>query len=162
MRWWMNVNQVKNVIKKTECAEHVYSGLFCSEPIMSKDETGEIIDNYLVFSRSDDCSQISPPLCVFGIDTQKEKTKYINDSIPDGFQETLYTEEFVDEEMMKKARAIYLELFPVVRNMYQFNKGIDSSVVQEYVGSLKQISGNTLFGFYEKLFPSFFEWINTL
>ena len=158
----MNVNQVKNVIKKTECADHVYSGLFCSEPIMSKDENGEIIDNYIVFSRSDDCSQISPPLCVFGINTQKEKTKYISNSIPDGFQETLYTEEFVDEEMMKKARAIYLELFPVVRDMYQFDKSIDSGVVQAYVDSLKQISGNTLFGFYERLFPSFFEWINTL
>ena len=37
----MNVFQVKNAITKAKCADYVYSGLFCSEPIMSKDVKGK-------------------------------------------------------------------------------------------------------------------------
>lgn len=158
----MNVNQVKNVIKKTRCADHVFSGLFCSEPIMSKDEKGQIIDNYLVYSRSEDCSQISFPQCVFGINSEKEKVAYINESIASEFKEEQYVEEFADEDVMRKARIVYLDLFPTVRDMYQFEKNIDSCIVRQYIEALNQISGNTLFSFYKKFFPAFFEWANII
>lgn len=162
MRWQMNVNQVKNVIKKTECADYVFSGLFCSEPIMSKDESGQMVDNYMIFSRTDDGAQISPPQCIFGIYTEKEKTAYIKDSIPSIYKESLYPEQFVDEELMKEARRIYIELFPIVRDMYQCSQDVDSSIVHQYVDALKKMSGNTLFGFYEELFPKFFNWADKL
>lgn len=158
----MNVNQVKNVIKKTSCADHVFSGLFCSEPIMSKDEEGQMVDNYLVYSRSDDCSQISSPQCIFGIISEKEETAYINASIANEFKKTQYAEEFDDEDEMRKARMVYLDLFPTVRDMYQFENNIDSCIVQQYIDALKKISGNTLFRFYKKLFPAFFDWTSTL
>ena len=63
----MNVNQVKDVIKKTKCADFICSAEYCSEPIMSKDSNGNIIDNYILFSRTEDCLLISQPHIVFGI-----------------------------------------------------------------------------------------------
>ena len=93
----MNVFQVKNAIIKTECADYVYSGLFCSEPIMSKDVKGKIVDNYIVFSRSGDCKFISAPECVFGIYTVVEESAYVNDSISKEFSEHIYEEKFADE-----------------------------------------------------------------
>ena len=154
----MNVFQVKNVISKTDCVDYVYSGLFCSEPIMSKDSKGEIIDNYVVFSRTDDGSLISAPQCVFGIYTELEKSAYINDLVSKEFQEHTYQEKFADDDTMQKARELYLELFPKVRDMYRMKKNVDMQTVLSYIESLKIISGDTLFGFYEKLFPSFFDW----
>lgn len=158
----MNVNQVKNVIRKTNCSDYVFSGLFCSEPIMSKDDNGQMIDNYIVYSRSEDCSQIYPPQCAFGINSEKEETVYINKSIASEFENQQYSEIFEDEDVMRKARAVYLELYPLVRDMYQYENNIDSGVIQNYLKALKQISGNTLFEFYKKLFPAFFEWTYTL
>lgn len=157
----MNVFQVKNVIMKTECADYVYSGLFCSEPIMSKDINGKIVDNYIVFSRSDDCKFICPPECIFGIYTDIEKSAYINDAIPKDFSEHIYEEVFADDESMRQARERYLEVFPEVRDMYQQGKELDTSFIVEYVESLRILSGDTLFSFYKKLFPSFFEWAKT-
>lgn len=158
----MNVNQVKNVIKKTSCADFVFSGLFCSEPIMSKDDTGQIIDNYIVYSRSEDCSQISPPQCVFGINSEKEEPVYINQSIASELKGQQYAEAFEDEDVMRNAHTMYLALFPIVREMYRLEKDVDPCVVQQYLEALKQISGDMLFEFYKKLFPAFFEWANAL
>lgn len=157
----MNVFQVKNAIIKTECAGYVYSGLFCSEPIMSKDATGEIVDNYIVFSRSDDCKFISAPECIFGIYTNIEETAYVNDSVSKDFSEHIYEEIFADDESIRQARERYFGVFPEVRDMYQQGKGLDASIIVEYIESLRIFSGDTLFSFYKKLFPSFFDWIKT-
>ena len=158
----MNVYQVKKVINRTDCVDHIFSGFYCSEPIMSRDESGLIIDNYIIYTRTDDCSQISSPKCIFGINSEKEESVYINDSISDEFKERFYPEEFENEEIMKDAMKLYLELFPVVRNMYKLNHNIDLQIVRKYVEALKRISGNTLFDFYKQLFPEFFEWAKVL
>ena len=157
----MNVFQVKNAIIKTECADYVYSGLFCSEPIMSKDVKGKIVDNYIVFSRSGDCKFISAPECVFGIYTVVEESAYVNDSISKEFSEHIYEEKFADDESMRQARERYLEVFPKVRDMYQQEKEVDASILVEYVESLRILSGDILFSFYKKLFPFFFDWTKT-
>lgn len=157
----MNVFQVKNAITKAKCADYVYSGLFCSEPIMSKDVKGKIVDNFIVFSRSDDCKFISAPECVFGIYTDVEESAYVNDSISEYFSEHIYEEMFADEESMRQARERYLEVFPKVRDMYQQEKEVDASILVEYVESLRILSGDILFSFYKKLFPSFFDWAKT-
>lgn len=157
----MNVFQVKNAIIKTECAEYVYSGLFCSEPIMSKDAKGKTVDNYIVYSRSDDCKLISAPECIFGIYTDMGKTAYVNDSISKDFSEHEYVEIFADDECMRQARKCYLSVFPKVRDMYQQEEEADAGIIVEYVESLKTLSGDTLFSFYKKLFPSFFDWTKT-
>lgn len=158
----MNVMQVKNVIGRTDCADYVYSGLFCSEPIMSKDDHGNMIDNYIIFSRSEDNLQISAPQCVFGIYTDKEKTAYINDVISDDFKDHLYSEKLESDDVIRSSHDLYMELFPMVRDMYQLNDNIDSSLVIKYVDALRNISGDTLFDFYNKLFPSFFNWAKSL
>jgi len=158
----MNINQVKNVIAKTNCVDYIFSASYCSEPIMSKDSNGILIDNYVVFSRNEDYTQISSPQCIFGIYSEKEKVAYIDDTISKKYSEQLYQENFCDEKLMVDARKQYIDLFPIVRRMYQFNSDIDISEVSKYVESLKCISGDTLFAFYNQLFPSFFEWIKEL
>ena len=158
----MNINQVKNVIAKTNCVDYIFSASYCSEPIMSKDSTGDLIDNFVVFSRNEDCTQISSPQCIFGIYSEKEEVAYIDDTISQKYTEQLYQEKFCDEKQMVDARKQYMDLFPIVRCMYQFNCGTDFNVVSKYVKSLKCISGDMLFAFYNQLFPSFFEWIKEL
>ena len=158
----MNVYQVKNVISKTNCADYIFSGLYCSEPIMSKDTHGNLIDNYAIYSRSDEGLLIGAPICIFGIYSEKEKTAYINDKISERFQKHLYPEKFENEELIRKARILYMDLFPEVRDMYQLEKNVDAQVVQNYLETLRVISGNMLFNFYKQLFPSFFEWAKTL
>lgn len=158
----MNVMQVKNVIGRTDCADYVYSGLFCSEPIMSKDDQENIVDNYIIFSRSEDNLLISAPQCAFGIYTDKEQTAYINDAISENFEEHLYPEKFESDDVMREARDLYMELFSTVRDMYQLKDNIDSQLVIKYVDALRIISGDALFNFYNKLFPSFFCWAKSL
>lgn len=158
----MNVMQVKNVIGRTDCVDYVYSGLFCSEPIMSKDDQGNMIDNYIIFSRSEDNSLISAPQCAFGIYTDKEQTAYINDAISEDFENHLYSEKFESDDAMRESRDLYMELFPTIRDMYQLNDNIDSRLIIKYVDTLRIVSGDTLFDFYNKLFPSFFNWAKSL
>ena len=158
----MNINQVKSVIAKTNCVDYIFSASYCSEPIMSKDSNGRLIDNYVVFSRNEDCTQISSPQCIFGIYSEKEEVVYIDDTISKKYSEQLYQEKFCEEKLMVEARKQYIALFPIVRRMYQFNGDIDFNIVSKYVESLKCISGDTLFTFYNQLFPSFFEWIKAL
>lgn len=154
----MNVYQVKDVIKKTECAALICSSEYCSEPIMSKDNKGELIDNYILFSRNDDCSLISSPQTVFGIYTNKEKMAYIENVASEKFHKQMYEEYFNDETFMREARQKYLDLFPEIRAMYQSGCDINNEKISNYVKALRTISGNTLFSFYKQLFPDFFEW----
>ena len=158
----MNVYQVKEAIKKTDCAAYTFSGLYCSEPIMSKNDEGELIDNYVIFSRNADCSMISAPYYIFGIYSEKGWSAYIDDTISDKFFKDLYSEKFEKEELMREAYTVYLELFPMVREMYQLECKVDAQVVLNYVEALRRISGNTLFDFCKQLFPLFFEWAETL
>lgn len=154
----MNVYQVKNVINNTECADFIYSSGYCSEPIMSKDDNGELIDNYLTYSRNNDCTMISAPSSTFGIYTDKEQVAYMDTAVSDKFQEPLYEEYFEDDEMMREKRQVYLELYPHIRDMYQTESNINAEKIADYIEALRIISGNTLFSYYKKLFPDFFEW----
>lgn len=158
----MNVSQVKDVIKKTEFIEIMYSSEYCSEPIMSKDDKGSLIDNYLLFSRNEDCSLISSPQIIFGIYTDKGEAAYMDRAISEKFHKHMYEEYFEDAESMCEARRIYLELFPEIRVMFQTECDIDIKKIFNYVESLRIISGNTLFSFYKELFPDFFEWIDKI
>lgn len=158
----MNVNQVKDVIKKTECVEIMHSSEYCSEPIMSKDDKGSLIDNYLLFSRNEDGSLISSPQSTFGIYTDKGKVAYMDRTISEKFYKDMYEEYFEDEKSMREARRIYLELFHEIRVMFQTECDIDIKKIFDYVESLRIISGNTLFSFYKELFPDFFEWTDKI
>lgn len=158
----MNVYQVKNVIQKTECKDYIFSGLYCSEPIMSKDATGNLIDNYIVYARNEDCSLISSPQCIFGIYSDKQQTAYINATVCDVSSEHLHPESFMHDELMREAYRVYVELFPLVREMYQSKKDVKFQEIQNYMEALKNISGNTLFTMFEESFPLFFNWAKTL
>ena len=154
----MNVNQVKDVIKKTECVEIICSSEYCSEPIMSRDDDGSLIDNYILFSRNEDCSLISSPQSIFGIYTERGQVAYIDNTISEKFHQHMYEEYFEDEKSMCEARQIYFELFPEIRVMFQIGCNINTEKIFNYIENLRIISGNTLFSFYKQLFPDFFEW----
>lgn len=156
----MNIRAVKSIINKTECKEFVYSGGYCSEPIMTKDQKGRIIDNYFIFSRSEDFSTIETPDVGFGIYTDNNEVAYINKEISQEFECSSYPETFDDINLMRNASKVYEELYEQIRDMFSLEKSRDDSIINMFIENLRILSGHGLFEFYKKLYPSFFSWVN--
>ena len=154
----MNIRTVKSIINLTACKELVYSGGYCSEPIMTKDQDGRIIDNYFIFSRSDDFAFVEVPDVGFGIYSDEHAVAYINKDISKEFEYPSYQEAFDNMDSMRKASSIYEDIYEKVRDMFLANINRDESIINTYLEALKTISGNGLFGFYKRLYPSFFDW----
>lgn len=154
----MTLLEVKNVLEISECKQYLYSAMYCSEPIMTKDNIGKTIDNYFVFVRSKDFSQITVPSVSFGIYSAEKKVAYIDEKVERKFEKNSYEELFANLEDMKKAKHIYIDLYPVIREMFEGTIPRDEGKISDYIKNLEIISGKALFGFYQKLFPSFFEW----
>lgn len=154
----MNVKSVKAAIAKTECSKYVCAGLYCSEPIMSKDKNGKIIDNYFVYSRNIEKSEVYSPSVMFGIYTETGETAYIDEDTMNKFDADSFDEHFDDVEVLRDAMKKYIEVYPKIREMFMMNKKIDKNEISMYLECLSIISGKTVFGFYEKLFSTFFDW----
>lgn len=154
----MSIKKLKAIINQTECKDFLYSGFFCSEPIMTKDEKGEIIDNYFIYTRSDDLLITERPEICFGIYSEKAKVAYIDKEISSKFEKKEYEENYESIESMKASMSIYTTIFPNIREMYEGKCRKDIEVIAQYIESLRTISGKALFNFYLILFPSFFGW----
>lgn len=154
----MNVKSVKAAIAKTECSKYVCAGLYCSEPMMSKDKNGNVIDNYFVYSRNIEKSEVYSPTVMFGIYTDRGETAYVDEEAMNKFDADSYSEHFDDIEVLQGAMKKYIEVYPKVREMFMLNNKNDKNEISIYLECLSIISGKTVFSFYEKLFPSFFDW----
>lgn len=154
----MKLKKVKSIIYKTECADLLSSGSYCSEPIMTLDKSGKLIDNYFVYSRSNDLSKIQSPEISFGIYTNDEVVAYINNNVADNFDAVEYMEYFEDEQSMKNAYEEYSELFSSIRNMIEKKENKNYDTIKKYLDMLECVSGKILFGFYKILYSDFFTW----
>ncbi len=155
----MKLKAVKSKIQMTECADIICAGMYCSEPIMTKDDEGELIDNYFMYSRSQDFSTIGVPEIMFGIYSEHGKKAYINKDVSREFEQRTYQESFEPKETIKAAYKRYEELYPVVReNAFLQISAENKKDIADYLDSLRIVSGNTLYTFYRKLYPTFFEW----
>lgn len=155
----MKLKAVKAKIQMTECADIICAGMYCSEPILTKDEEGRIIDNYFMYSRSQDFSTIGVPEIMFGIYSEHGEKAYINKDVSKEFEQRTYQESFEPKEKIKSAYKRYEELYPVVReNAFLQISAENKKDIADYLDSLRIVSGNTLYTFYRKLYPTFFEW----
>ena len=155
----MKLKIVKSKIQMTECADIICAGMYCSEPIMTKDGKGEIIDNYFMYSRSQDFTTIGVPEIKFGIYSERGEKAYIDKDVSKAFEQQTYQESFEPKEKIKNAYKKYEELYPVVREFaFMQTSEENKKVLADYLDSLRIVSGNTLYSFYRKLYPTFFEW----
>lgn len=154
----MNLKQVKSALYQTECKDYLPAGLYCSEPVLSKDEGGAIIDNYFVFSRSRDLSRIGAPEIAFGVDSDKCTTIYVDQSISNKFEKQLYEERFEDVDVMRAASERYQYLYPTIRKIAFTDSEGYAQEINEYLACWKAVSGETLYSFYQVLYPEFFAW----
>ncbi|MCM1104457.1 MAG: hypothetical protein NC409_10170 [Clostridium sp.] len=155
----MKLKAVKSKIQMTDCADIVCAGMYCSEPIITKDDKGELIDNYFMYSRSKDFTQIEVPEAMFGIYSERGEKAYITKDVSQKFEQRTYQETFEAADKIKSAFKRYEELYPLVReNAYLQISDENKKHVSDYLEALRIVSGNTLYSFYCKLYPSFFEW----
>ncbi len=155
----MKLKAVKSRIQMTECADIICAGMYCSEPIMTKDDKGEIIDNYFMYSRSQDFATIGVPEIMFGIYSERGEKAYIDKDVSKEFEQRTYQESFEPSATIKSAYKRYEKLYPVVRdNAFLQISAENKNNIAEYLDSLRIASGNTLYSFYRKLYPTFFEW----
>ena len=155
----MELREVKETIYHTDCIEYMYDTLECSEPIMSLDESGKIIDNYIVFPRDITNSIIGAPIVKFGIYTSDKIVAYVDESVFDLFDQVVFEEHYENAEIRNAAFDDYSSLFPIVREMFEKKRIRDQDAIDSYMLSLNKYSGTVLFSMYKKLFPRFFEWV---
>lgn len=103
---------------------------------------------------------IETPGIGFGIYSDNNKVAYINKDIWKEFDCSSYLESFEDLDSMRKASKVYEELYEQVRRMFSTDMARDESIISMYIENLKTLSGNGLFAFYKRLYPSFFNWAN--
>lgn len=154
----MTLKNVKNAIEATECKQYLCSGTYCSEPIMTKDENGKTVDNFFLFSRSADFTTIEIPDISFGIYAAEKRVAYVNKNVSKSFDSDTYDETFGELETMRNAMTEYKQAYPIIREMFEGTTPRDDGKISEYLNNLEIISGRALYGFYQKLFPSFFDW----
>lgn len=153
------------IILKTDCRENMVNGWACSEPILTKDENGALIDNYFAFGADPFGKSYSSPIVVFGIYTDEAKTAY-NNVLPKSEVKRIEMGDdyIVDRKAEKKAYDRFEELFPAVRECTYSDNCTDEqkAMVKEYVSCLEKFSGPVVWKYYLELFPSFFEWADSL
>lgn len=155
--------EVNETIYKTDCDECVLDGWFCSQPILTKDDNGILIDNYFSYGCYNSFKEISTPLVVFGIYADEEKTAYKNWIPQSERKEITLEEDTINVEDANRAYDRFEELYPTVRECaYSECNDEQKEAVKEYVSCLEVFSGPVVWKFYQDLFPSFFDWAKSL
>lgn len=156
----MELKQVKALLHQTKCGEMFIDGMGCSEPILTKDETG-IIDNFFVYLIDEHEEVTTGPLARIGLYAESGTLAYLTSADEHPFSilptSTIHvnfpTVSFDDYDS-------YSVLYAEVRK-YVFKRDCtvaEKSVLLKYLTALRNISSDSLFPFYEELAPSFFEW----
>ena len=152
---------INSIIYKTECKELMADGWYRSEPIITKDDDGQLIDNFFMFGYYDE-KIITSPFVVFGVYSDLVKAAYSRKI--DNAEIKEYSVDYsINREESRIAYSRYEELYPVVRDCAYSNCNAEQKeAVKEYVDCLERFSGPVLFGFYNDLFPSFFKWVHSI
>lgn len=153
------LTEIKSKIFLTDAKEYIYDGMCISEPIMTM-QNNRIIDNYFIYACDETQVNFSRPLLCFGIISEKNKLDYVT-------RETNITEETAtlktkkDTEIVNKSYELYSKIYPKVREFaFEDCNEEQKQLLKDYLDNLFIISGEILWDYYKKLFPSFFEWAN--
>jgi hypothetical protein len=158
------LREIESTIFKTDCKECIRYGWNRSQPILTKDENGSLIDNFFSYAENITSDSFSTPLVVFGIYAEEPKTAYKN-WIPKEEHKTIKNPNGpVEGASVSKAYARYEEIYPEVRECAFSDNCTDEqkAMVKEYVSCLEKFSGPVVWKYYLELFPSFFEWADSL
>jgi len=153
------LREIKSKIFLTEAKDYIYDGMCISEPIMTTQDN-KIIDNYFIYSCDETRTNFTRPLLCFGILSEKNELDYVTQEI-DIIEETFTLKLKKDIEIVNKSYEQYSKVYPQVRDfVFKDCNEEQQQLLKEYLDNLFTISGEILWDFYKKLFPSFFEWAN--
>jgi len=153
----LSLREVKTRIYQTSCKEHLKEGLCLSEPIITIGGKG-LIDNFFQYPCDETGTVFGKPDMVFGIYSDSGTIAYLNKNVvledKEYFAKRIETPEQIAEIYRR-----YEEEFPVVReHIYRSDYGEYEDILKQYFKDLKVLSGEIVWGFYQKLIPAFFEW----
>lgn len=156
-----SLKEIEMVIYETECKDCLVDGWYRSQPILTKDESGELIDNYFMYGQAFSLREISSPLILFGIYSDSKNVAYKKDLSRADVKE--YPNEPIDVDTANSAYSKYEELYPMIRECaFTTCSDEQKKAVQDYMRNLELFSGPVLWRFYNELFPSFFEWARSI
>lgn len=157
----ISLKEIKAKIFTTDCKDFICEGLYCSEPIPTRDDRG-IIDNYFVYACNQDGTEFSRPLVIFGIYSEKGISAYAKMDDEINMEDKIYTAKAVIEDAeLLKTYARYEELYPIVREFsYCDCDKNQKQLLSDYMTALHVISGEVLWDFYHFVAPAFFKWAN--
>lgn len=156
----MELKQVKALLHQTKCGEMFMDGMGCSEPILTKDDTG-LIDNFFVYLIDKRAGTASGPLARMGIHAESGALAYLTSADEQPFSvlpgNTIpVNSSAVSNKDYENYSALYAEVrkFAFKRNCTTAEK----TVLSNYLTALRSVVSDSLYPFYEELAPAFFEW----
>lgn len=156
-----SLREIKSKIFLTDAKNYLYDGMCISEPIMTK-QNDQIIDNFFIYACDDTRTNFTRPLLCFGINSEKNTLIYVNQEIQ-MTEETFCCKSHNTIDTINRNYKQYSKIYPLVREFaYKDCNTEQAQLLQEYLDKLFIISGDVLWEFYNKLFPSFFEWANNI
>lgn len=157
----LGLRKVKSIIYQTECSSLVPDGSKCSQPIPTKGENG-LIDHYFVYSADWEENSVTAPRVLFGIDSERKEVVYIDQSpkIEPGHYPNSFD---ADGKELYCLYPRFEKLYSVVRAWaYEPGATDHAEEIREYCQLLKRLSGSAVWGFYQELYPEFFQWAESL
>lgn len=157
----MELKKVKSLLLQTECGALLLDGMGCSEPVLTR-EDGRLIDNFFVYLTDRNSNTASGPLARIGLNADSGTLAYLVHATQKPFslppdrcirveRPTYSVEEFEE----------YSKLYAQLREFaFKDRCTVDErGSLRKYLSALRHIVGPSMFGFYEELAPSFFQWV---
>lgn len=158
----LTLSEVSRIPFHTSCADYLYDGAACSQPVLSQGEVG-LIDNFFVYSIDPDANTVSSPSVAFGIYSDKQQVAYVHTTLPierknypttyTGVEGDYWTWQDHYEELYSKVRACAFRTDCTPEQIRD---------VKEYCQCLETIAGSAAWVFYRILNPDFFAWADAL
>lgn len=156
----MELKQVKALLHQTKCGEMFMDGMGCSEPVLTKDDTG-LIDNFFVYLIDKRAGTASGPLARMGLHAESGALAYLTSADERPFSVLPGDTVPVNAHaVLNKDYENYSALYTEVRE-FAFKENCTTAekiALSNYLAALKSVVSDSLYPFYGELAPTFFEW----
>ena len=156
----MELKQVKALLHQTKCGEMFMDGMGCSEPVLTKDDTG-LIDNFFVYLIDNRAGTASGPLARMGLHAESGALAYLASADERPFSVLPSSTIPVNSSVVSnKDYGNYSALYAEVRK-FAFKRNCtttEKTALSNYLTALRNVVSDSLYPFYEELAPAFFEW----
>lgn len=156
----MELQQVKALLHQTKCGEMFMDGMGCSEPILTKNDTG-LIDNFFVYLIDKRAGTASGPLARMGLHAESGALAYLYSADEQPFSVLPANTIPVNlSDVSNKEYETYSALYAEVRK-FAFKRNCTDAekiTLSNYLIALKRVVSASIYPFYEELAPAFFKW----